>query len=334
MIVLNELKIDGEIKILITGAAGFIGSNLLEFFLSKGVYVRGLDNFSTGFKKNIENSVSEASKIDRNIKFNFIEGDIRDYADCLKSTKDIDIVLHEAALGSVQRSIEKPLDSNENNINGTLNILKASLENKVKRFIYASSSSVYGDSKILPKSEELDPNPKSIYAVSKLTSEYYCRLFYDLYGLRTTTLRYFNVFGKRQNPNSRYSAVIPKFISNIIKDKTPVIHGDGRQSRDFTYIDNVLYANYLAVMSKNNNIYGNYYNAACNRNINLNEIILIISKYLNKKVEPIYEEERKGDIKHSLASIKKIKKDLLYNPIVYFDEGLAKLIKWYIKNLK
>lgn len=323
---LDQLTINKNIKILITGCAGFIGSNLTEFFLKKGVPVRGLDNLSTGFKKNIDDALSEASRENKNINFEFINGDIRNYDDCLKSTKNIDIVLHQAALGSVQRSIEKPLDANSSNIEGTLNLLKASLKNKVKKFIYASSSSVYGDSVKLPKDESMPVSPKSIYAVTKLTAEYYCRLFYSLYGLMTVSLRYFNVFGKRQNPDSIYSAVIPIFLKKITSNKSPVIYGDGNQTRDFTYIDNVVYANYLAIFSDNKNIYGNYYNVACGRNISLNEIIDLLSKHFKKEIKPVYTEERIGDVKHSLASIKKIKKYLYYKPIVHFDRGLEKLI--------
>lgn len=323
---LDQLTINKNIKILITGCAGFIGSNLTEFFLKKGASIRGVDNLSTGFKENIDSALSEASKENKNIDFEFVNGDIRKYDDCLKSTKNIDIVLHQAALGSVQRSIEKPLDANSSNVEGTLNLLEASLKNKVKKFIYASSSSVYGDSAKLPKDESMPPNPKSIYAVTKLTAEYYCRLFYSLYGLRTVSLRYFNVFGKRQNPDSIYSAVIPIFLKKITSNKSPVIYGDGNQTRDFTYIDNVIYANYLCVLSDNENIYGNYYNVACGRNISLNEIIDLFSKYFKKEIKPVYAEERMGDVKHSLASIKKIRKYLYYKPIVHFNRGLEELV--------
>lgn len=323
---LDQLTINKNIKILITGCAGFIGSNLTEFFLKKGISVRGLDNLSTGFKKNIDDALSEASRENKNINFKFINGDIKNYDDCLKGTENIDVVLHQAALGSVQRSIEKPLDANSSNVEGTLNLLEASLKNKVKKFIYASSSSVYGDSKKLPKIESMPPNPKSIYAVTKLTAEYYCRLFYRLYGLKTVSLRYFNVFGKRQNPDSIYSAVIPIFLKKITSNKSPVVYGDGSQTRDFTFIDNVVYANYLCVLSDNKNIYGNFYNVACGRNISLNEIIDLLSKHLKKEIKPVYTEERIGDIKNSLASIKKIIKHLYYKPIVHFNRGLKELI--------
>jgi nucleoside-diphosphate-sugar epimerase len=328
---LDDLTINKDIKILITGCAGFIGSNLTELFLKKGTSVRGIDNLSTGFKENIDDALSEATEENKNIDFEFINGDIREYNQCINCTKGIDIILHQAALGSVQRSIEKPLDSNSANIDGTLNLLKASLENKVKRFIYASSSSVYGDSEKLPKDESMPPNPKSIYAVTKLAAEYYCRLFYSLYGLETISLRYFNVFGKRQNPDSIYSAVIPIFLKKISNGEQPVIYGDGNQSRDFTYIDNVIYANYLAMITENKDTFGNYYNVACGRNINLNEIIALLTKYFEKEIKPIYSSERIGDIKHSLASIDKIKKDLKYKPIVNFNDGLLLLLKYIIK---
>jgi len=327
---LSNLKVHKDYKILITGVAGFIGSNLLEFFLNKGSYVRGVDNFSTGFKRNIDEAVYGASKANKDIRFDFIEGGIRNYDICLKATKGIDIVLHEAALGSVQRSLNKPLESNSVNVDGTLNLLKASLENKVDRFIYASSSSVYGDSDALPKTEEMSLNPKSIYALTKLAAEYYCRLFFKLYGLKTISLRYFNVFGKRQNPNSIYSAVIPRFLKNIMQDKPPVIYGDGRQSRDFTYIDNVIYANYLTTISDNPAIFGNFYNVACGNNVSLNEIIKIIGKLLNKRIISEYKKPRIGDIKHSLASVDKLKLDTCYSKIIDFKTGLKILLNSFM----
>jgi len=324
---LEKLKIDKNIKILVTGCAGFIGSNLTEFFLRKGARIIGLDNLSTGFKKNLANIATSGLGKETSHSFNFIKGDIRNYDTCLAATKDIDIILHQAALSSVQRSLDKPIDSNDSNIGGTVNMLQASLVNNVKRFIYASSSSVYGDSEKLPKDESMPPNPKSFYAVTKLTTEYYCQLFYRLYGLETVSLRYFNVFGKRQNPDSIYSAVIPRFLKNIKKDIPPIIYGDGSQSRDFTYIDNVIYANYLAAFSDNKNIFGNYYNVACGNNISLNEITEILSNYFEKKIQVIFEDQRKGDIKHSLASIKKITSDLNYHPIIDFKKGLKNLLK-------
>ena len=328
---LDKLTINKDIKILITGCAGFIGSNLTEFLLKKGLSVVGFDNLSTGSKKNIDDALASVSEENKKIDFKFINGDIRNYSQCLKNTKGVDIVLHQAALGSVQRSIEKPLDSNSANIDGTLNMLKASAENKVKRFVYASSSSVYGDSAKLPKDESMPTNPRSIYAVTKLASEYYCRLFYNLYGLETISLRYFNVFGKRQNPDSIYSAVIPIFLKKVTGNEQPVIYGDGNQSRDFTYIDNVIYANYLACFTENKDAFGNYYNVACGSKTSLNEIIGFLSKYFNKEINPAYSDERKGDVRHSLASLDKIKKDLDYSPVVNFNEGLIKTCQYYYK---
>ena len=322
----DRLNINKKNKILITGCAGFIGSNLLEFFLGKGLCVRGFDNLSTGFEKNISDALKKVSESNNNANFEFVKGDIRDYESCLEVTRNIDIIFHQAALGSVQRSIENPRDSNSTNIDGTLNLLNSSLKNNVKKFIYASSSSVYGDSPTLPKSEEMPPNPKSIYAVTKLTAEYYCRLYYSLYKLKTISLRYFNVFGKRQDPNSIYSAVIPRFINSIANGKNPIIYGDGKQSRDFTYINNIIYANYLAALSDNKNTYGNYYNIACNDNISLNDIIFLLSKYFKRKTKPVNRAVRKGDIKHSLASIEKAAEDLLYAPVVKFKEGLLELL--------
>jgi len=314
--------------------AGFIGSNLLEFFLQKGFRVTGLDNFITGSRANIEDVLNKLEDSSCSDRFSFIEGDIRNYSDCIRATENIDVVFHQAALGSVQRSIDKPIDSNETNVSGTLNLLKASASNKVRRFIFASSSSVYGDSEVLPKKEEMAPNPKSIYAVSKLASEYYVRLFCDIYGLETVSLRYFNVFGKRQNPDSIYSAVIPIFLQNLKLNKPLTIFGDGNQSRDFTYIDNVIYANYLVLASNNNKIFGNYYNVGCGQRISLNEIVNYLERKTNKNIEVIYKGERKGDVKSSLASIEKIKKDLIYKPIVKFYMGIDYLIKKILEVIK
>lgn len=326
----DSLKNNPEIKrykILITGVAGFIGSNLLEFFLKEGFKVIGIDNFSTGSKKNINDALSESSVHNKKVDFSFIKGDIRNYFDCVGATKNIDIVFHQAALGSVQRSIDKPIESNEVNVNGTLNLLKASLDNNVKRFIFASSSSVYGDSKILPKEESMNPEPKSIYAVSKLASEYYVKLFYKIYRLKTISLRYFNVFGKRQNPDSIYSAVIPIFLKNLKLNRSLTIFGNGNQNRDFTHIDNIVYANFLAMVSNNNKIFGNCYNVGYGKRISLNEMINFFEKKLNKKINAIYKKERKGDIRSSLASLARIKEDLGYKPVRKFYDGLIDLVK-------
>jgi UDP-N-acetylglucosamine/UDP-N-acetylgalactosamine 4-epimerase len=329
---LNDIEIEGNIRklrILITGVAGFIGSNLLEFFLKKSFKVTGLDNFATGSKVNIDDVLNTVTEKNQKVKFDFIKGDIRKYADCLKATVGIDIVFHQAALGSVQRSIDNPLDSNDINIGGTLNMLKASRENNVGRFIYASSSSLYGDSEVLPKNEEMNTNPRSIYAVTKLSSEYYVRLFYNIYGIETVSLRYFNVFGKKQNPDSIYSAVIPIFLKNLKLGRPLTIFGDGNQSRDFTYIDNVIYANYLAMVSGNERVLGNYYNVGCGDRVSLNEIVKYLEKKVDKKIEVIYKEARKGDVRSSLASLEKIKRDLNYAPLVKFFQGLDYFLNIY-----
>jgi UDP-N-acetylglucosamine/UDP-N-acetylgalactosamine 4-epimerase len=326
---INNIDIDRKIKdfrILITGIAGFIGSNLLEFFLRKGFYVKGIDNFETGSQKNIDDVINRLKKRNINTRFDIIKGDIRSFSDCIETTKEIDIVFHEAALGSVQRSIDKPIDSNNTNVTGTLNMLKASIDNDVKRFVYASSSSVYGDSKILPKSEEMPVNPKSIYAVSKAASEFYVRLFYNIYGLETISLRYFNVFGKRQSPDSIYSAVIPIFIKRVRDGEPVTIFGDGEQNRDFTFIDNVVYANYLAMISENKEAYGNFYNVGCGDRISLNEIIDFLEKKFKRKIDVINKGARKGDVRSSLASLGKIQRDLGYKPLTYFYNGLEKMI--------
>jgi len=308
--------------------AGFIGSNLLEFFLERGFHVTGMDNFITGTKENISQALTRLESDVIKPEFNFTEGDICRLPDCMEAVRNVDIVFHEAALGSVQRSIDKPIYSNETNVGGTLNLLKASVDNGVKRFIYASSSSIYGDSEVLPKNEDMAPNPKSIYAVSKAASEFYVRLFYDIYGLKTISLRYFNVFGERQSPDSVYSAVIPIFLKNIRDGRPVTIFGDGSQDRDFTYIDNVLYANYLAMSSQNREIYGNYYNVGCGEKISLNEIVNFLGNKKGKKIDIIYKAKRKGDVKSSLASLEKIEGDLDYKPLVRFYDGLEKLIKW------
>lgn len=288
----------------------------------------GVDNFSTGFQQNIDDAIKEARKFNSEIKFNFIKCDIRKYSDCRQITKNIDVVLHQAAIGSVQRSIDKPLLTNDVNIKGTLNLLKASVENNVKRFIFASSSSIYGDSDILPKVEDMSPNPKSVYAVSKLASEYYVKLFYKIYGLETISLRYFNVFGKRQNPNSIYSSVIPRFICSLIRKKPAIIFGDGMQSRDFTYIDNVVDANFKAIFAGDYAL-GQCFNIACGRNINLNELYKLIAQNVGFYVEPVYKEKRKGDVIHSLAEIKKAEKILGYKTIYEVEEGLKLTIEWF-----
>lgn len=295
--------------------------------MKKDFRVVGIDNFSTGTESNIDIAIKNASRYRKDLNFTFVKGDIRSYKDCEKVTRKIDVVFHQAALGSVQRSLEEPIEVNEVNVCGTMNMLKTSIDNNVKKFIFASSSSVYGDSEKLPKIEEMPLNPKSIYAATKVASEYYVRLFYRLYGLKTISLRYFNVFGKRQNPDSIYSAVIPIFLKNLSLNKKLSVFGDGEQGRDFTHIDNVVYANLLSMVSQNHKTYGNFYNVACGEIISLNEMIKFLEKKLNRKIDVFYKNKRKGDVDKSLASLKKIREDLGYKPVKKFYRGLVDLIK-------
>ena len=306
-------------KFLITGGAGFIGSNIASELLNKGYSVRILDNFSSGKRENLK-------EMEKDIEL--VEGDIRSYHIVQDSLKDIDIVLHQAALPSVPRSIKDPITTNDVNINGTLNILEAAVDLKVKRVVYASSSSVYGDNPVLPKVETMVPNPLSPYAVSKLTGEKYCNVFSRIYGLETVCLRYFNVFGPRQDPASQYSAVIPKFIKAISQDIQPVIYGDGEQSRDFTYISNVIQANILAATSDCES--GITVNCAVSGQITLNDLVKEMNKLMNKDIKPLYEGPRAGDIKHSYADISLAEKSIGYKPVVSFEEGLKKTIDSYL----
>lgn len=312
-------------RFLVTGGAGFIGSNIVEQLLKKGENVRVLDNLSTGKLENLNGLLNDIE---------FIEGDIRDYHIVNKAVNGIDVVLHQAALPSVPRSIIDPIVTSEVNVSGTINLLFASKENKVKRFVFASSSSVYGNSPELPKKENFVPSPLSPYAVSKLSGEYYLRVFRKIYGLETIALRYFNVFGPRQDPNSQYSAVIPKFIKAIINDKQPIVFGDGSQSRDFTYIENVVYANLLASTADLHENFPYVFNCATNSRITLNELITKINYILNKNISPIYSEERQGDVKHSFADINSIKDFLKYNVQVSFEEGLKRTINYYLHGKK
>lgn len=318
-------------KILITGAAGFIGANLCEYILEKGFEVKGLDNFSTGKKTNLNSFIN-------NPKFNFIEGDIRSIDTLIDATKNIDYVLHQAALGSVTRSIKDPLTSNEVNINGFLNLLEASRISKVKRIIYAASSSTYGDSKSLPKIEEIIGKPLSPYAVTKLVNELYADVFSKTFGMELIGLRYFNVFGRKQDTNSTYAAVIPKFISQFLKGESPVINGDGSYSRDFTYIDNVLQMNYLAIKTKNSDAVNQIYNTAYGDRIKIKEMSKIIQNELGKYKKRVLEipikfgPKRIGDIAHSQANIQKAKKLLNYCPKYSFKTGIKKYINWYMND--
>jgi len=303
-------------KYLITGGGGFIGSNIVEELLSKGEFVRVLDNFSTGRRQNVSEFIS-------NSNFELIEGDLRSYHIVQVAVKGIDFVLHQGALPSVPRSVKDPITTNDVNVNGTLNILDAALNAGVKRVVYASSSSIYGESEELPKREDMKPAPESPYAVSKYAGERYCQVFTKLYGLETVCLRYFNVFGPRQDPNSQYSAVIPKFMQLIKEGKRPIIYGDGKATRDFTYVSNVISANLLACVAEG--VVGETYNIACGERITINHLVKKLSDIFDVKIEPIYADSRPGEIKHSYASIEKAKRDLGYDVKVPFDEGVARL---------
>ncbi len=329
----NQLELLRSSKILVTGAAGFIGSNLCEELIKIGSTVVALDNFATGHKKNL-------SAIENHPNFTFIEGDIRNLDDCNKACKDVDYVLHQAALGSVPRSINDPITSNEVNINGFLNMLVASRDAGVKRFIYAASSSTYGDSKALPKVEDKIGKPLSPYAITKYVNELYADNFKRTYDLDTIGLRYFNVFGRKQDPNGAYAAVIPKFVMQFMKHESPVINGDGLFSRDFTYIDNVIQMNLRAIVSDNEEAVNNVYNTAFGERTTLNELTTLLKEYLSdydnaiNDIEIKHGPERKGDIPHSLASVDKAKKLLGYDPKFDIKSGLKEAVKWYWNHLK
>ena len=303
---------------LVTGGAGFIGSNIVDELLRRGQRVRVLDNFSTGREENVADF---ASRID------MIRGDVRDEQAVDAAVKGVDFVLHQAALASVPRSIADPSANNQVNAQGTLNILIAAKRHAVKRVVYASSSSVYGDSEELPKVESMTPNPKSPYAVAKLAAEYYCRVYGDLHGLPTVSLRYFNVFGPRQDPGSQYSAVIPLFVKALLEGKSPQIHGDGEQSRDFTFISNVVSANLLACEAK---ITGaRVYNIACGGRYTLNQLFAALRDRIGSDVKPVYGAPRPGDVKHSMAGIERIQNELGYRVEIPFEEGIDRTVQWY-----
>ena len=315
-------------NILVTGGAGFVGSNLCDKLVEIDANVFCLDNLSTGKKENISHLLTRGN-------FTFIQGDITDYGICLKSTKGVEFVLHQAALGSVPRSIKDPIATNKSNIDGFLNILNASVENNVKKFVYAASSSTYGDSKILPKEEEVIGKPLSPYAITKYVNELYASVFSSLYGIETIGLRYFNVFGKRQDINGPYAAVIPKFIDSLMKYKSPMVNGDGSYSRDFTHIDNVVQMNLLVLLNRYPKNFSQVYNTAAGERTTIlelfNKIIEVISKYDKniQTIKPKFGTIRVGDVPHSLASIKKAKKDLGYKPIVKVSEGIEKTVEWF-----
>ncbi len=327
---LQEREIKNS-SVLVTGGAGFIGSNLIDVLLKQKNKVVCLDNFSTGKRANIENHTN-------NPNFKLIEGDIRNFDDCQAATCGTNYVLHQAALGSVPRSIKDPITTNEVNITGFLNMLIAARDNKVKRFVYAASSSTYGDHPGLPKVEDKIGKPLSPYAVTKYVNELYADVFYKTYGLETIGLRYFNVFGRRQDPNGAYAAVIPKFISQLVNLESPTVNGDGKTSRDFTYIDNVIQINQLAALVTNNDAVNKVYNVAVGGRVSLIEMFESLksnlSKYQNniKNVELNFGPERVGDVKHSQADISFAEKELGYSPVFDFETGIKNYVEWYWKH--
>ncbi len=318
-------------KVLVTGGAGFIGSNLCEVLLEKKNTVTCLDNFATGKRKNL-------SELLKNPNFTFIEGDIRNLEDCAKATTGVDYVLHQAALGSVPRSIKDPITSNDVNVGGFLNMLVACRDNGVKRFVYAASSSTYGDSKSMPKVEDVIGKPLSPYAVTKFVNELYADVFSKTYGLETIGLRYFNVFGRKQDPNGAYAAVIPKFVSQLMAGESPTINGDGNYSRDFTYIDNVIQANLLSLVADKKAI-NTVYNVAFGDRNTLNDLMSYLKEYLSEfspeiaKIVVKHGPNRAGDIPHSHASVDKAKEFLKYDPQFSLQQGLKEAVKWYWENL-
>ncbi|MEB8344831.1 SDR family oxidoreductase [Flavobacteriaceae bacterium KMM 6898] len=323
----SNLELNNK-TILVTGGAGFIGSNLCEYLLANGSQVRCLDNLSTGHMKNIEPYLS-------NENFTFLEGDIRNLERCQQACEGVDYVLHQAALGSVPRSINDPITSNEVNVSGFLNMLVAARDQKVKRFVYAASSSTYGDSEALPKVEDKIGKPLSPYAITKYVNELYADIFYKTYGLETIGLRYFNVYGRRQDPNGAYAAVIPLFVKKFMNHESPVINGDGSFSRDFTYIDNVIQMNCLALTTTNKEAIGEVFNTAVGDRTTLLELVQLLKKYLSDydpkigDVQIVHGPNRAGDIPHSLASIQKAKEILNYNPSHAINDGIKEAIEWY-----
>ena len=302
---------------LVTGGGGFIGSNIVEELIKRGEKVRVLDNFSTGKRDNLLPFQDQVE---------LVEGDIRSYHIVRAAVEGVDFILHQAALPSVPRSINDPLTTNEVNVVGTLNILNAAKDVGVKRIVYASSSSIYGDLETMPKTEDMLPKPLSPYAVSKLAGEKYCQVFTKLYGLETVALRYFNVFGPRQDPASQYSAVIPKFIKMLQQGKSPTVFGDGEQSRDFTFVQNVVHANMLACGEGLESLSGEVFNIAFGKRITINALVEKINAILGTHVDPVYAEPRSGDVKHSLANIGKARQFLGYEPEIDFEEGLRRTI--------
>lgn len=321
----QEIQFPKNTTFLVTGAAGFIGSNLCEAILNKGCKVKALDDLSTGKQENIDLFTD-------NPNYTFIKGDIKDLETCVKACEGVDFVLHQAAWGSVPRSLEMPLFYNKNNIEGTLNMLEAARQNGVKKFVYASSSSVYGDEPNLPKTEGREGNLLSPYALTKRCDEEWAKLYTKFYGLDTYGMRYFNVFGRRQDPDGAYAAVIPKFLKQLMNGETPTINGDGKQSRDFTYIDNVIEANLKACLAPHEAA-GEAFNIAYGGREFLIDIYYGLTKALGVNIEPNFGPDRKGDIKHSNADISKARKLLGYDPDYSFEDGIALAIDWYKENL-
>jgi nucleoside-diphosphate-sugar epimerase len=307
----------------VTRGAGFIGSHLVETLLKAGHFVRVLDNFDTGKRENISGFSGELE---------IVEGSIVDTQTVASAMQGIDFVLHQAARGSVPRSVNDPVGTHEANITGTLNVLIAARDAKVKRMVCASSSSVYGETPTLPKKETMMPTPKSPYALSKLTTEYYCNVFFQVYGLETVALRYFNIYGPRQNPNLQYAAVIPIFISNMLQFRSCIIYGDGEQTRDFTFVEDCVNANLLAC--KTAGIAGNFYNIACGKQTSVNQLFQLLGEILGNKIPADYQPTRAGDVKYSYAAIKKAKNEMGFKPAYRLKKGLKKTVQWYKKQLE